>query len=174
MRAQSWPTLCHPKDCNLAGSSVHGISQAGILGWAAMSLLQGLFPTWRWNWRLLYWQADSLPLTLRRFTDSPGVMNCFMLQLDLNPHFPNSRAIALHTPWDLSAATGRRGALWVASGTRSHFSPPAGAAQWKGSGCFLLTFCVSLVGGGPGGGDAALRSIVRGHRCCCAGQEQAR
>ena len=67
------------------------------------------------------------------------------------PASPHSRAIALHF-LDLFAATGRRGALWVvflsawewgcsspASGTRSHFSPPAGAAQWKGSGCILLT-----------------------------------
>ena len=31
--AQSCPTLCDPMDCNLSGSSVHGILQAGILEW---------------------------------------------------------------------------------------------------------------------------------------------
>ena len=30
-------TLCDPMDCNLPGSSVHGISQARILEWAAIS-----------------------------------------------------------------------------------------------------------------------------------------
>ena len=30
---QSSPTLCDPVDCNLPGSSVHGILQARILEW---------------------------------------------------------------------------------------------------------------------------------------------
>ena len=36
--AQSCPTLCNPMDCSPPGSSVHGISQAGIPEWAAISL----------------------------------------------------------------------------------------------------------------------------------------
>ena len=35
--AKSWPTLCDPMDCNPSGSSVHGISQTGILGWVVIS-----------------------------------------------------------------------------------------------------------------------------------------
>ena len=35
--AQSCPTLCDPMDCNLPGSSVHGILQARILEWVAIS-----------------------------------------------------------------------------------------------------------------------------------------
>ena len=31
------PTLCNPMDCNLSSSSVHGISQARILEWVAVS-----------------------------------------------------------------------------------------------------------------------------------------
>ena len=34
---QSCPTLCDPIDCNLPGSSVHGISQARILEGIAIS-----------------------------------------------------------------------------------------------------------------------------------------
>ena len=34
---QSCPTLCDPMDCSLPGSSVHGISQARILEWIAIS-----------------------------------------------------------------------------------------------------------------------------------------
>ena len=35
--AKLCPTLCGPMDCDLPGSSVRGISQAGILEWAAIS-----------------------------------------------------------------------------------------------------------------------------------------
>ena len=34
---QSCPTLCNPMDCSLPGSSVHGILQARILEWVAVS-----------------------------------------------------------------------------------------------------------------------------------------
>ena len=39
--AQSCPTLCDPMDYSPAGSSVHGISQAGILEWVAISCSRG-------------------------------------------------------------------------------------------------------------------------------------
>ena len=35
--AQSCPTLGDPMDCSLPGSSVHGISQARVLEWAAIA-----------------------------------------------------------------------------------------------------------------------------------------
>ena len=35
--AQSCPILCNPSDCSLLGSSVHGILQARILEWVAIS-----------------------------------------------------------------------------------------------------------------------------------------
>ena len=59
------PTLCHPMDCSLPGSSVHGISKARILEWVAISSSR------RSSWPrdqthisfcLLRWQAGSLPL----------------------------------------------------------------------------------------------------------------
>ena len=34
---QSCPTLCVPMDCSLPGSSIHGIFQARILEWVAIS-----------------------------------------------------------------------------------------------------------------------------------------
>ena len=39
---QSCPTLCDPMDYSLPGSSVHGILQARILEWVAMSSSRGL------------------------------------------------------------------------------------------------------------------------------------
>ena len=38
---QSCPTLCDPMDCNRPGSSVHGILQARILEWVAISFSRG-------------------------------------------------------------------------------------------------------------------------------------
>ena len=39
--SQSCPTLCDPLDCSPPGSSVHGISQARILEWGAISFSRG-------------------------------------------------------------------------------------------------------------------------------------
>ena len=39
--AQSCPTLCNRKDCSLWGSSVHGIFQARVLEWVAISFSRG-------------------------------------------------------------------------------------------------------------------------------------
>ena len=38
---QACLTVCHPMDCNLPGSSVHGILQARILEWVAVSFSRG-------------------------------------------------------------------------------------------------------------------------------------
>ena len=39
--AQSCPTLGDPMDCSLPGSSVHGIFQARVLEWVAISFSRG-------------------------------------------------------------------------------------------------------------------------------------
>ena len=39
--AQSCPTLCDPMDCSIPGSSAHGIFQARILEWVAISFSRG-------------------------------------------------------------------------------------------------------------------------------------
>ena len=39
--AQSCPTLCDPMDCSLSHSSVHGIFQARVLEWIAISFSRG-------------------------------------------------------------------------------------------------------------------------------------
>ena len=46
-------------DCSLPGSSVHGISQARILEWVAISFSRGFFPIQGSNPGLLHWQAGS-------------------------------------------------------------------------------------------------------------------
>ena len=72
--AQSCPTLCHPVDCSPPASSVHGILQAQILEWVAISSSRGssrprdrtsVSGTGRW---VLYngatWEAHNEPATL--------------------------------------------------------------------------------------------------------------
>ena len=51
---QSSPTLCNPMGCSLPGSSVHGILQARILEWVAISFWVwgvgvGLLTEWTWR-----------------------------------------------------------------------------------------------------------------------------
>ena len=41
---QSCPTLCHPMDCSPPGPLVHGILQARILEWVAISFSRGSSP----------------------------------------------------------------------------------------------------------------------------------
>ena len=45
--AQPCLTLCDPVDCSLPGSSIHGILQARILKWVAISFSKGIFLTQR-------------------------------------------------------------------------------------------------------------------------------
>ena len=58
--AQLCPTLCDPMDYSLPGSSVHGILQARILEWVAISSSRGSSQP-----RNLALQADSLPPELQ-------------------------------------------------------------------------------------------------------------
>ena len=64
--AQSCPTPWYPMDCSLWGSSDHGIFQARILEWVAISFSKG--SCWprdgtQVSWQLPALQVDSLPLS---------------------------------------------------------------------------------------------------------------
>ena len=54
--AQSCPILCHPMNRSLLGSSVHGIFQARVLEWVAISFSRGSSQR-----RSSALQADALP-----------------------------------------------------------------------------------------------------------------
>ena len=66
LAAQSSPTLCYPIACSPPGSSVHGISQARILEWAAISFSRGSSRPRDQNWVSCI-AADSLP------SEPPGI-----------------------------------------------------------------------------------------------------
>ena len=55
-------TLCDSTNCSPPGSSVHGVSQARILKWVAISFSRGSSQP-RDQTHVSCWQADSLPLS---------------------------------------------------------------------------------------------------------------
>ena len=55
--AQSCPTLCNPVDCSLPGSSIHGIFQARVLEWGAISFSRGSSWPGDWTWVTHYRQT---------------------------------------------------------------------------------------------------------------------
>ena len=66
---QSCLTLCDPMYCSLPGSSVHGILQAGILEWVAISFSRG--SSWSMDQTMSpALQADSL------LSEPPGKPKC--------------------------------------------------------------------------------------------------
>ena len=64
--AQSCLTLCDPMDCSLPGSSVHGIFQAWILEWVAISFSRGFFLTQGSNPGLLHCRQRLYNLSHQR------------------------------------------------------------------------------------------------------------
>ena len=57
-------TLCDPMDCSTLGFPIHGIFQARILEWVAISFSKkGIFLTQESTPDVLHWQADFLPLS---------------------------------------------------------------------------------------------------------------
>ena len=66
VHAQLRPTLCDPMDCSPPGSSVHGISEAGILEWVAIFFYSGELPELGFKptslGYILHWQVDCLHL----------------------------------------------------------------------------------------------------------------
>ena len=78
--AKLCPTLCDPMNCSPTGSSVHGISQAKILEWIAMSFFR----------RNLWTRNEPLsPALVGRFftTETPGKP---YLKFLASLHFPSS------------------------------------------------------------------------------------
>ena len=59
----SCPTLYNPMDCSPPGSSVHGILQARILDWVAISFFRGIFPIQGSNLGLLNCRRMLYPLS---------------------------------------------------------------------------------------------------------------
>ena len=106
--AQSCPSLCEPVDCSPSGSSVHGILQARILEWMAISFSRG--SSRPRDGTRVFWQ-DYLPLSHQgsyvirngreryKFTFCP-MMSYTQLTIQLEKAMaPHSSIIAWKIPW---------------------------------------------------------------------------
>ena len=65
--AQSCPTLCDPMDCSPPGSSIHGIFQARVLEWGAITFFKPLINSYQFSSFLYFFlftmhYAKSTPL----------------------------------------------------------------------------------------------------------------
>ena len=76
-------TLCDPMDCSPPGSSVHGILQARVLEWIAISFSRG--SSWPRDWirvscigrRVLYhWATSKVPLITMSRSHFKGKQGC--------------------------------------------------------------------------------------------------
>ena len=77
---QSCPTET-PWDCSLPGSSIHGILQARIMEWVAISLTRDLpNPSIELASLTSLWQVDSLPSELQGKPKNTGVGSLSLLQ----------------------------------------------------------------------------------------------
>jgi len=76
------PVFCYPLVCNLPVFSAHGIFQARILEWAAIFLLQGIFPTQGLNLHLLC------------------LLNCRWILYPLRHHGSQSESVSHLCPWN--------------------------------------------------------------------------
>ena len=81
--AQSCLTLCNPMDCNLPGSSLHGMFQARVLKWVAISFSRDL-PNPGVEPRSPALQADALPSEPSHHSSKASILWCsafFIVQL---------------------------------------------------------------------------------------------
>ena len=75
MCAQSCLTLCDPKACSPPGPSVHGISQARILEWVAISY-SGNLPDPGMEFASPVLQVDSLLTSSQRAREQLSLFHC--------------------------------------------------------------------------------------------------
>ena len=80
--AQSCPTLCDPMDCNLPGFSVHGILQARVLEWVAISFFRG--SSWpKDRTRVSHIVGRRFNLWATREAPKLCAISCFTMQITL-------------------------------------------------------------------------------------------
>ena len=94
---QSCPILCHPMDCSLPGSSVHGVLQARILEWGCLALPQGIFPIQGSNLGLLPCRWILYPLS--HLGSPQSIFTALKIHCTLLVHLSSSHPCP--SPWQL-------------------------------------------------------------------------
>ena len=106
--AQSCPTLCDPMDCSLPGFSVHGIFQARVLEWVAISFSRGY--SWPRDWTQVSCIAGRR-FTLRAVVIRIEHLNSIFFFFSLNTVLQTFALFAGLTPPGLVGWDPLRGAL---------------------------------------------------------------
>ena len=100
--------FCNPMDCSLPGSSVHGIFQARILEWVAISFSRRTSPPRDWTWvscivrRILYhWATREVRVSWLGFRSilhvtKAKVLDCFVLFTVIIPEVFFNSSYFLH------------------------------------------------------------------------------
>ena len=111
--AQSCTTLCDPMDCSLSGSSVHGILQARILAWVAISSSRGSSqPRNRTQVSLIAGKHFTIWAT--RETSSNYTWQ--LPKMHLQPNLPLRARLAFSTycwTWALTGISTWHGQIWT-------------------------------------------------------------
>ena len=102
--AQLCLTVCNPIDCSPLGSSVHGVFQARILEWVAISFSMGIFLTQRSNPGLLRSRQTLCSLSSVQFSSvaqsCPTLfdpMNCSMPSLPITISWSSLRLTSIES-----------------------------------------------------------------------------
>ena len=114
---QSCLTLCNPTDCSPSGSSVHGILQARVLEWGAISSSRGAFWPRYWTWVSCiaggfftiwatreawpHWGRDGNSTSLRAYTPAFAFLLRFGFRFVLFLIKPGYRVQRGHYLWDI-------------------------------------------------------------------------
>ena len=151
---QSYLILCDSMDCSPPGSSVHGMLQARILEWVAISSFKGIFWTQGLNphlLRLLHWQAGSLPLVPPGFSserEKCSVLHPKVHALTTWP--PITWHFRPRSTWHPPATKGPRTWSWRPQ-AQSPGSWRTARAVHKVSAPAVAAVCKQLSGGGVAG-----------------------
>ena len=86
--AQLCPTLCDPVDCSSAGSSIHGILQARILEWVAISFSRGSSPPR--DWTQVSRIVGKMLQPLSHQGSQPSIKSTFILLRKIMPDYYSS------------------------------------------------------------------------------------
>ena len=106
--AQSCLSLCNPMDCSLPGSSIHGIFQARVLAWVAISFSRGSSRPRDWT------QVSRVSCRQTLYhSDPPGKRDCQIFKPRCNSSAASCKpALSSMTDLDLLGITWSKQITW--------------------------------------------------------------
>ena len=99
--AKSCPTLCDPMDCSLPGSSVHGIFQARVLEWVAISFSKNFKKDAPFSITILSGFGKKMESLIQSSMEQPllNTLGGFLKQLNVQQHYIRAITFLGVCPW---------------------------------------------------------------------------